>query len=571
MKAQPIFKGYNFEAPNWNVLIDVLSYNAFFMGFYGNMIGSEMFFDTAQLRDSAISHAKDLNYTPRSNKSAVGDITIVINTGNPANTVAIIQKYTSFTGRIGSNSYTFSTNADIIALSTNNIITVTNTQIYEGPVTTDTYAVDYSNTAQRFIISNQGIDTSGLSVIVSEDGGASNLEYQLAPSLFGLNANSLVYFIQGAEGNTYELIFGDNIIGRRPMDSSLIYATYRVSSGSAPNLITNVVSNGLLGGYSNVTITLLSPVHDGSYAENMASIKYNAPRAFNAQERAVTDEDYETLLRINFPEITAISAYGGDELTPPQYGKVFISLQINGVQGLPTGKITDYTNWLSDKLTVTLIPEFVNPVYLYVGVNSLVNYNINVTDTDPETISAEVANTIFTFNDIELNNFKTTLYYSQFTTAIDNADSSIVSNETTLRLINKLSPIANTPQSFNVSFGQALVGNLPPIASNYPATQQTVITSTLFLVNGQSCLIEDDGMGNLRLVQATTTQHKTLTQIGTVNYATGNVAITNLVTDTGFPIKLYATAQEQDLFSATNVILTINPSDIIINVNQVRV
>jgi len=571
MKSQTIFKGYNFEAPNFDVLFDLLAYNGFFGGFYGNMIGSEMFMDSCQIKDSAVSHAKDLNYTPRSNKSAVGDVTIVINTGNSAQTSAFIPQYTSFSGRIGSNAYTFSTNSNIVAVSTNSTITITNTQIYEGPVTTDTFMVDYSNTDQRFILSNPDADTSGLYVIVSEDGGASNLEYQLAPSLFGLNANSQVYFLQGAEGNTFELIFGDNIIGLRPADNSIVYATYRVSSGSAPNLIANVTPNGTLGGFSNVSVTLLNPVHDGAYAEDINSIKFNAPRAFNAQERAVIDEDFETLLQINFPEITAISAYGGDEVSPPQYGKVFISVQINGVDGIPAGKITDYTNWISDKLTVTLVPVFINPTYLFVNVNTTVKYNINTTQVDPQTISSEVANTIATFNTQSLNDFKTNLYYSQLVTAISNADPSIISNETTLRLMSKITPVAGMLQNFSFSFNQPLVANLPPLAANYPSTEQTVITSSLFLSNGKTCLIEDDGMGNLRLVQASGTQHLAITNIGTINYATGDILITNLYTDTGFLIKLYANAAAQDLVSATNVILQIEPSDVVINVEQVRV
>lgn len=571
MKAQSIFKGYNFEAPTFNVFFDLLTYNSFFNGFYGNMVGSEMFFDSCQLKDSAASHAKDLNYTPRSNKSAVGDVTIVINTGNSAQTSAFITKYSSFSGRIGSNSYTFSTNSNIVAVSPNSTITISNTQIYEGPVTTDTYMVDYSNTAQRFIISNPDVDTSGLFVLVSEDGGASNLEYQLAPSLFGLTANSKVYFIQGAEGNTYELIFGDNIIGRRPVDNSIVYATYRISSGSAPNLIANVTPNGTLGGFSNISVTLLSPVHDGAFAESIDSIKFNAPRAFNAQERAVIDEDYETLLQINFPEIIAISAYGGDELNPPQYGKVFISVLINGVDGIPAGKITDYTNWINDKLTVTLVPVFINPTFLFVDVNTTIKYNINVTQVDPETISSEVANTILTFNTQNLNDFKTNLYYSQFVTAISNSDPSIISNETTLRLMSKITPVGGKLQNFSFSFNQPLVSNLPPLASNYTATEQTVITSSLFLSQGKTCLIEDDGIGNLRLVQTSGTQHKTISNIGTVDYSTGDISINNLMPDTGFLIKLYAKAESQDLVSATNVILQIEPSDIVINVEQVRV
>jgi len=573
MQTQDIFKGYNFEAPNWNVLLDILAYNSFFMAFYGNMIGAEMFLDSAQLHDSVVSHAKELNYLPRSNKSSVGELTIVINTGNANVTSAVIAQYTSFNGRIGSNAYTFSTNAAITGLSSNSTINFSNVQIYEGELVVDAYLIDYSNTAQRFIISNANVDTSGLSVIISEDNGASNIEYLLAPSLFGLSGNSHVYFLQASENNQYELVFGDNVTGRRPKDNSIVYATYRDSSGSLPNMISNIVPNGLVGGYSNVTITLNGPTSDGAFAESISSIKFNAPRAFNAQERCVTTEDYETLLPIEFPEIISIAAFGGENATPPQYGTIFISVVINGINGLPAGKITDYTNYLNSLNTVTIVPQFIAPIFLYVACDTNIKYDIGQTTADPGTIATEVSNTIMSFANTNLNDFKSTLYYSQLVSAISNSDSSIVSNETELLLINYIYPIAGISNNYPVSFYQPLVSTLAPLGLAYPATTETCITSTIFLSEGKQVLIEDDGAGNLRLVSIPTTtanqEHSVINIIGTVNYATGIAQINNLLADTSATIKLYAQAAQQDLQSNNNVVLSILPADVTITVEQI--
>jgi hypothetical protein len=573
LQTQDIFKDYNFEASNWNVLLDILSYNSFFMAFYGNMIGAEMFLDSAQLHDSVVSHAKELNYLPRSNKSSVGDLTIVIDTGNANVTSAVIQQYTSFNGRIGSNSYTFSTNGIITGLSTNSTITFANVQVYEGELVTDTYLVDYSNTAQRFIISNANVDISGLTVLISEDNGASNLEYQLAPSLFGLAANSYVYFLQGCENNQYEIVFGDNVTGRRPKDNSIVYATYRDSDGSLSNLIGTLIPNGLVGGYSNVTVTLNGPTTDGAFAESIASIKFNAPRAFNAQERGVSAPDYETLLQAEFPEIISISAYGGETTTPPQYGTVFISVVINGINGLPQGKVTEYTNWINSRSTLTVSTQFVAPTFLYVACNTNIKYDIGITAASPGTISSEVANAIALFSNTNLNDFKSTLYYSQLVGAISNADVSIVSNETELLLVNYITPVGGNTQNFTLSFYQPLVSTNAPLGSSYPVDTKTTITSTVFLSGGQQALIEDDGQGNLRLVSIPTSsanqQHSVINNIGTVNYNAGAVQINNLLTDTGFTIKLYAATAQQDLQSNNNVVLSILPADVTISVEQI--
>lgn len=567
MKGQSNFKSYNFDAPNLSVLIDLLSYNSFYQAIYLNMVASEMFLDSSQLRDSEVSHAKELNYVPRSNISASIDIKVTINTGNSSQTSVLIPQYSTFTGRIGSNNYTFSTNAAITGASTNNIIAISSMTIYEGDLAVDSFPVDYSNNFQRFILSNPGIDTSSLNINVLSDGGSSDVEYLLARSLFGLNANSNVYFLQAAANGQYEVVFGDGVVGKPPPDGSIVSAIYRVGRGSAPNGLSNITVNGALGGYSNSTITVLGPATGGANAETDSSIKFNAPRAFAAQGRAVSDPDYETLLQTNFPEIQAIAAYGGDTLVPAQYGKVFVAIKINGVDGLPSSLANTYSQFLSDKTYMTV--EIVSPTFLFVGVKTNIKYNINVTQSDPETISSEVSAAIFNFANVNLDDFKSTLYYSQFCAALDAADQSIIGDDTELTLISYLSPIGGLVQSFTINYLQPLVSNLPSLGNTYSANIQHTITSTPFIVNGRTCILEDDNNGNMLLVQSSGNSHSVIGIVGTVNYSQGVAQINNIKPQTSDTIKLYARTAELDISTSQNVILEIKPGDISINVESI--
>src|ERR1019366_971194 len=396
LKSQTRYKDYNFDGSNWSVVMDMLAYNSFRALFYTNMIGTEMFLDSAQLHDSIVSHAKELNYVPRSNISAVLNVNIAIDTGDAFS--AVISPYTPFSGRVGSNVYTFSTNSQITAISSNTTIPFSNVAIYEGIVVAESFVMDSANLYQKFIISNPGIDTSSLAVVVSEDSGSSNLTYLQATSLFDLNANSQVYFVQGSSSNKYELIFGDNVVGRKPADGATIFALYRISSGDFPNGLSVITPVGLVGGYSNVFLTVLGAASGGAFQEDGASVQFNAPKAFTTQERAVSDGDYETLLRRNFPEIRAVAAFGGDELSPPIYGKVFISVEITNVDGIPDSKKTQYTNFLRTRNSVTIIPVIINPDFIYVDVNTIAKYNINKTQLDDETIRSEVSNAINNYN-----------------------------------------------------------------------------------------------------------------------------------------------------------------------------
>lgn len=591
LKSQALFKDYNFDGSNFSVLIDLLTYNTFYNAWYLNMVASEMFLDSCQNFDSSTSHAKELNYLPRSTQSAEIDTDIIINTGNTSLTSFVIPKYTQFYGRIGSNVYFFSTNSVVTASSTNNIVTAANVNLYEGSLVTEIYNVNYANTFQQFILDNANVDISSISVVVSSNNGASNLTYLQANSPFGLNSTSLVFFVQPTINSLYEVIFGDNSIGLTPPDNSLIITTYRVSSADAPNGLANIVSSGTIDGFSNISFNIINPAYNGSPRENIQSIKYNAPRSFETQDRAVVPIDFATLLQQNFPQISAIYAYGGDTLNPPQYGKVFIAVALAGITVLPQSAITNFTNFLANKAVATLTPVFINPIYINLYVYSTVTYNVNISAVTPSTIRSEVINAISSFSNNNLNDFATDFYYSQFVTAISNADPSILSNQTNVKMISYITPIAGTvattgnstavstrtvnypSNTYSANFGQAI--NLNQISSsvflsngaNSEITSLYTKTISNVVSNGTTNTTVSNYIGIIRQLNISTGIYS---NIGNVNFTTGYLQFTTTISqDT--PLKIYAPPAALDITSGQNVILIISNSDIVVVVDQVSV
>lgn len=571
LRSQDKFADYDFDGSNINVLLDLLSYNTYTNSFYLNMLGNEMFLDTAQLRDSVISHAKNLNYTPRSYNSAYANVNIIV-TPTTACTSISIPKATTFTSRIGSNTFTFSTDQNIVLLSSNNYFKAQNVTIYEGIYVYDQYTMNYANTTQQFILSNDTIDTNSLSVTVVEDSGSANLNYTRAESLFDLNSTSTKFFIQALQNGKYEIIFGDGVSGRKPKNDALIIAEYRTASGPIPNGANSFTSDGSISGHSNVVISVNTKASGGAFAETIDSMKFNAPRRFTTQERAVTEEDYETLLMSTFPEINAVSAYGGDQADPPQYGKVFVAVDLVNADGLPESKRIIYRDFIKKRSPVSIDPVFISPEYMYIKLTSTVNYNVNLTNLTPSDIQSIVTTAITNFNSTYLDKFKKYLRFSHLTSAIDSSQSSIVSNETDVLAMIKIVPKLNVSQSIDVKFNLPLYDKYSPFADTHPAQDDHTISSTAFTYKNQTCYLEDDGKGNLILVTSSGLDHTVLKIIGTVDYTTGFLQIKNfLITEiVGPTIKIFAKPLSRDIFSSLNTILSISTEDLQISVNPTR-
>ena len=575
LKSQDTFRDYDFEGSNMSVLLDVLSYNTYTNAFYMNMIGNEMFFDTAILRDSVVSHSKMLNYVPRSFKSARAIVDITVSGGDPTISSIIAPKGTSFISKVGSNTYVFVTDENVIFTGSGGTYTASDVNIYEGDYLSESFIVNYSNPEQKFVLNNKRIDIDSITVASIEDNGSNTIHYTRATSLLDKTNQSQIYFIQAAQNEKYEIVFGDGVSGRKPKDNSIILCEYRASSGELPNGAFKFSPASSIGGLTNITVTTVSAAIGGSINESIESIKFNAPRYFTAQERAVTTEDYENLLKINFPEVLAVSAYGGQDVSPPEYGKVFVAVDIKQVDGLPSSKKNEYYEFLKSRCPISIEPIIIEPEMTYVYVSSLVKYNINTTDLSYKDIKSLVISNISSFSSTYLNDFNSTLRYSQLVSAIDEANENIVSNETDIEAVKKINPELNSNTPIILNFHFALESGVSSGRLRHSDTSATAVYSTTFTYKGLNARIQDDGKGKLNIVKSVLNNPSTAQKLGsagTVNYATGKLTITglNIQEYSGTSIKIYVRPLLKDITSTRNSILQISVEDVEINVEQVR-
>lgn len=573
LTEQNEFKDYDFEGSNLSVLLDILAYNTYQNAFYLNMIGNEMFLDSAKLRDSVISHAKELNYLPRSFTSSKADLRLTITPTDSNKNSIVIPKGTGFISRLDDYSFTFSTTENLVLTNKVNGSFVSDViTVYEGNYLSDTYAVNYANPLV-FKINNKNVDISSVAVTIIEDNGSVNIEYSRATSLFGYDGSSTVFFIQPGIGDLYEVVFGDGVVGRKPKNNAIVIIEYRTSNGELPNGAFRFINSGRIDNEANISITTLKAAADGAVAEDLNSIKYNAPRAFTTQERAVTAEDYENLLKANFPEINAVTAYGGEDATPPQYGRIFVSVDLTDVDGLPKIKEEQYKRFLRSRSSVAMEPLFITPDYIYLNIESIVKYNINRTGLNPEDIRTYVIDSILNYASTNLNSFAKTFRYSKLVQAIDATDSSVVSNETDMLLVKYLSPELNTPLNLTIDFKNPLTQEIPLLGDEHPIIDVHGITSSPFTYNGiLNCVLEDNGDGLVRIVTPVGANHKKIEDIGTVNYDTGVVKLTkfNIQNFSGTSLKIYAEPRSRDITAIQNVILNIIEPDINITIEQIR-
>lgn len=606
LKSQDVFKDYDFEGSNINILLDVLAYNSFLNSFYLNMVASESFLDSAQMRDSVISHAKELNYLPRSAKSSRISIEPFNIYTNKELASLTIPKGTRFSGTARGVSYNFVTDSVYInntpiydPVSNTNSFAIgkriepedgspsfldpTNELVvYQGDYQTDTFVVDYTVENQRFVLTDSGIDTDSISVIVTENSGAAVYRYIFASTLLGVKNTDTKFFLQPAENGRYEIVFGDDIIGRRPRNGAIVTVEYRVTRGNAGNgvslfsLDTDVV--GFSGGDMTDIDTIRANIsipggsYGGADAEDIEAIRYKAPRYFQTQERAVTTSDYQILLQNAFPEIQAISVFGGETFDPPLYGKVYVSVKLKDVDGLPDAKKQEYMKFLEPRSPLSIDAVFITPENLYLKVTSTVNYNINVTTKRPDEIKSAVSNAITTFNTTYLDDFNTILRKSKLTTAIDNADPSIVSNQTDLLIYKRIVPFLGINQNITIRFGVPLISTVPELGTTHPAGDIHAISSTQFTYQGQLVELEDNGDGIINLVTGTRGTHSVVKQVGTVDYAAGTIQLFDFNIDSfeGNEMRIYALPEFDDISVIGNNIFTLGSDELVVNVRTVR-
>lgn len=564
LQNNPIFKDYNYEGSAMNVLLDVLTYNTFKNAFFLNMTFAEGFMDTAQLRESIVSHAKDLNYVPRSARSPEAVINVSF-TATGESQPYIIPKGSTFSTLIKNQSFTYTVPETLIVSSVNSTFTF-QTSIYEGPYFKDAYIFKTpgNDSIPRFQLSNPNVDTSSMTVTVFEDGAQVGTNFILSPTLLDINEFSKVYFLQAAENGYYEVLFGDSNLGYKPKENSLIEIDYRVTRGDASNgarvFFPNFVMTGTVNEItSGPTIDTFQAAINGAGPESVESIRYTAPRHFQAQERCIVPADYETLLQENFPEIGAVAAYGGEDAKPiPMYGRVFVAIDIKNTTGIPDSRRTVYTNFL--RARSPMIPIIIEPNFTFVAIDTIVRYNQNVTVNTPTVTNTLVRNAIAAYDIDNLHKFGIQFRYSPFCSMIDDTDPSILSNITKVNIYKKISPIFGDILDLVLTFGIPLQASFGSVPDTHDTTEFTAINSDPFIFQGSQCQLQDDGLGTIHVVSRIGDSFfVVLDQAGTVDYEQGIVTLRNFSIDSysGTSINVFATPADPDILFPRDTIAEI--------------
>jgi len=562
LQNQAVFQDYDFEGSNLSALLDILSYNTYYNAYYLNMIGSEMFLDSAQMRSSVISHAKELNYIPKSRTSAKAKVVFTVNTGNDRPSYVIIPAGFIIKTTVDGVNFDFSTSSDLVINSTGtNQYYSDPVYVYEGKLVTEYFNVDG---VSRYVISSENVDTNSLQVtVINSSTNPANTVYNQAYNLYGLNGDSPVFFVQGYGDNQYEIVFGDNIFGKGLTNGNIVKVDYRSTNGVLANKASSFsVPKKLLGLYSvSATVTTGGIAIEGSERESIDSVKFNAPRHYTTQDRAVTKDDFINLILENFPQIQTIQVYGGEEANPPQYGSVIISMIPYGPATIVSSEIkSNIINFLKTK-TITTKPIIVDPEYLFVEIVTNVFYNPSLTQKSTADLKSLVVAQIANYQTLYLNNFGDDLRKSKIVAAIDSADPSIVSNQTYLRAEYRITPVTGTPQVVSFTFGNPIYR---PFLRPYANGEEEAVHSTYFsYVQNNSVLnvtMTDDGMGNLRLYYISTQGIPVIVEpnIGTIDYSTGTLNFTLNAFDYVDSIDILATLNSDDILVTSSKYLLID-------------
>ena len=469
LKSNSNFTDYDFEGSNLSTILDVLAYNTYITSYNANMVANEVFIDSATLRENVVSLARNIGYIPRSKKSARATVSFFVDTTNitPAPASLTLKKgpIASTTGSFGNQSFVFSILEDITVPVVDNVASFNDIQIYEGILLNTNFTYTSRNPNQKFILPNSGIDTDLISVLVKSNSSATaSVKYNLQDSLFGIGAESEVYFLQEIEDERYELIFGDNVFGKALEEGYYIEASYIVTNGDSGNGIGQFSFSGRLTYTRNSTeyvvssgISLLTtglPSIGGESIEGVESIKKYAPRIYASQNRALTANDYETLIPAKiYPETESISVFGGEEVVPPQYGKVFISIKPRTGDFLPNLIKENIKMKLKKYAVAGIVPEILDLKYLYLEIDSKVYYNTNLAPNSAYVSSVIQTNANKYAESTELNKYGARFKYSKFLKIIDDSHPSVTSNITTVQMRRDIRVVLNSLAEYSIGFG----------------------------------------------------------------------------------------------------------------------
>lgn len=597
LQSQDQFKDYDFEGSGLNVLLDLLAYNTHYQAFYANMVANETFLDSAITYASASSIAKHLNYIPKSYRSAVAyvDVKLLNRTDTQKTSIengaVFINAGDRFVTNTGSKIYVFTATKTVQVVKDGDSYVARNVEIKEGASKTVTYVYDdvNQNVDQKFVIPEQNVDTTSIEVRVSnsalDTSGIENI-WKQSTDITTASSESLVYFLQQNSDLNYEIYFGDGIVGKKPDNGNVITITYRVTAGSVCNGIgandtsSNPVFRYLEDSKSLTNLVVDSnnkpePTFGGSDPESINSIKYYAPRNYQSQERAVTAEDYRTILSRDYSEqAESVFVWGGEENNPPVYGKVFISIKPKNAERLTQlEKISIAKNIIKQKNVVSIIPEIVDPDYLYLIFNVTSKYDTSKTTLTQNTLSENIKNLLYLYSLDNIGKFEQDFVYSLFISYInDTFNPPVTSNSIDIKLKKKLSPSLTVNTSYVVDFDNELYHPIDGYSSILTSTvfgfQDSTSNSTI--KPNVDAYLDDDGRGNIRVYKLLNGSKVYLNNsIGTIDYTTGKLSLLNFVPqylkEQQTTIDLTVIPKSPDVSARRNQILILNSDDITVN------
>ena len=525
LSQQNGFTDYNFEGSGMSVLMDLLAYNTHYQAFHANMLANEMFLDTTLLRASAVSHAKALGYLPTSMKASNALVTVTVK-GVPITQTSLTMTAGSvFTTSVNDTSYQFVTIADHTATSDTGTFQFDDIPIFEGTRVNYTYTVDSTNLEQQFLIPSSSVDTGTLVVRVQTSASDTTTEtYKLNTDFTTLDTNSKVYFLQEVEEGRFEVYFGDGVFGYKPIDGNIIILDYVVTNGALADGASAFTAASTVGGYSNVTALATASASGGGFAETVDSIKFNAPLKYASQGRAVTPDDYKSILPSVYTNIKSVSVWGGEDNDPAIYGRVYISIRPKTGTTLTSTTKNQIITSLKKYNVASITPVIVDPEILQLVLTTTVKYNSTLTTKTASDIKALAETTISTFNTNNLEKFDSVFRHSNLLLDLDASDVSILSSTVAVKLKRIVSVTLNASTKYTINFNNA---------AYHPTNNhsQTVVESGGFFLAGNTNVqyIDDDGAGNIRTfyLLGGTTKTVTNAQAGTINYNTGQIVLTS--------------------------------------------
>jgi len=561
LSGQDKFADYDFDGSGMAVLLDILAYNTQYNALLAHANANEAFLDTAQMRANVVSHAKSLGYVPSSAKSSEAKIDVTVIGSSTSSTTATMPRGTVFSGLIGSKQYTFVTNESYTASkNVTNRYVFENVSIFEGEIETFTYRVNGQIPNQKFKIPTNKVDTSTLVVAVRESATSEVSEvYTHFNNILDVKSDSRVYFLQEGYSGEYEVYFGDDVIGRKPDTGNVVDIAYIKTNGEEANGASSFTTDATINGFSGATATLsegFTKTFSGADREDIDSIRFNAPKAFQSQNRAVTSIDYDAILKLEYDFIEDIAVWGGEVNEPPTYGKVFISIKPKTGDYLSTTTKGIVNRFLSTKNVGSITTEIVNPDFTYITMDVFFKYNPNNTSRSKSQLEIAVKDAIINYNDVNLEKFDGVLRFSKLLKAIDNADKGILNSTVRLKMHKHVAPITGDTRDYAIKFSS-------PIYKT--STTQQTISSSKFTYSGQECELTDipsDVYPN-RIVQIRNASTKAIINpsAGTITPTTGMVDLTQIKIDSIGVILIFVDPDSNDIAPKFNQLVSIEKDE----------